>query len=409
MPHRLAPKLLVELTILVALPLPMGMAQEAGGLGLAECLAIAAARQPALATQRASLAAAERARQALAELRTPNFLARDLPYRRQQAELGVAAAQARLAVIEREVAYAVTRTWLTAVYALQQQQALENVLEELKVLQADLAQAPDKKITPRHLEALRVFVQVIGARLEEARQGSRRARAALREAIGLEPDCPIDLADRRLPEVTADISREQVIELALARRGELAQAGLGAQITGLEVQAQAAQRGATGRTFVSGADIHVQDVPQGSHDGDYRPGAVGMEMPQMLAGSRPCRVGRAQALHARMEAVVDKTSRLITLEAEDAWHRWTVSVQNALHLKRGAAQASQLARDLRDDFGVGVGRVKVEDLIQAEAMAAQLGAQATEAHFQSLLHLAALERITGGGFCAGFFTPQQAR
>jgi outer membrane protein TolC len=408
MPHR--PKLLVELTILFAVPVPMGMAQEAGGLGLAECLAIAEARQPALAAQRASLAAAERARQALAELRTPTVLARDLPARRQQAELGVAAAQARLAVTEREVAYAVTRTWLTAVYALQQQQALENVLEELKVLQADLAQAPDpKKITPRHLEALRVFVQVIDSRLEEARQGSRRARAALREAIGLEPGCPVELADCRLPEVTTDISREQVVELALARRGELAQAGLGAQLTGLEVQAQAGQRKATGRTFASGADIHVQEVPQGSHDGDYRPGAVGMEMPPMLAGSRPCRVARVQALHARMEAVVDKTSQLIALEAEDAWRRWTVSVQNALHLKRGAAQASQLARDLRDDFGVGVGRIKVEDLIQAEAMAAQLGTQATEAHFQSLLHLASLERITGGGFCAGFFTPQQAR
>src|SRR5262249_38999144 len=55
---------------------------------LAECLHLALERQPAIAAQRASLGAAQNASQAVENLRIPTLIARELPYRRQQACLG---------------------------------------------------------------------------------------------------------------------------------------------------------------------------------------------------------------------------------------------------------------------------------------------------------------------------------
>src|SRR5437870_3232533 len=61
-------------------------------LALADCLRIAIDQQPALAAQRASLAAAIEGHRGLERLFVPSFIARDLPIRRQQACLGVAIA-----------------------------------------------------------------------------------------------------------------------------------------------------------------------------------------------------------------------------------------------------------------------------------------------------------------------------
>src|SRR5262245_14207632 len=67
---------------------------EPPALSLADCLRIAAERQPTLAAARASLAAHEAAYRGVRDLNPPRFLAPDLPVRRQQACRGMAAARA---------------------------------------------------------------------------------------------------------------------------------------------------------------------------------------------------------------------------------------------------------------------------------------------------------------------------
>src|ERR1700694_4546507 len=61
---------------------------EVRTLTLSDCIGIALEQQPAIAAQRASLAAAEANRQALQDIHVPSFLKRDLPIRRHQAALG---------------------------------------------------------------------------------------------------------------------------------------------------------------------------------------------------------------------------------------------------------------------------------------------------------------------------------
>src|SRR5207249_4720114 len=74
---------------------------------LADCIQIALSRQPAMNAARSSLAAAQTGYCALANLRVPTFLAPDLPFRRQQACIGISIASAALDQTEHETIYAV--------------------------------------------------------------------------------------------------------------------------------------------------------------------------------------------------------------------------------------------------------------------------------------------------------------
>jgi hypothetical protein len=68
-------------------------------------------------------------------------------------------------------------------------------------------------------------------------------------------------------------------------------------------------------------DIHARPIPQGTRNTEYRPDAVGPEMPPSLAGHRQDRMARAGEFNARA-AVVDKTRNLIVLEAENSFFQW---------------------------------------------------------------------------------------
>src|SRR5262249_18311102 len=149
------------------------------------------------------------------------------------------------------------------------------------------------------------------------------------------------------------ICRDDIIAWALARRGELVQASLAAEITHLEVEAQGTSCRPKMETFAAAGDIHARQVPQGISNADYRPGAIPPEMPTMLAGSRSQRMERARSLSARAAAVADKARNLIALEAEDTYLKWLEASRKVSFTREAGAKADKLAEDLRKDFGSG--------------------------------------------------------
>jgi outer membrane protein TolC len=376
------------------LPQPRPLAEP---LELQTCIQIALQRQPALAAYRASQAAAEIGASSLQNLRVPTFLARDLPYRRQQACLGVVIARAKVLQAELETTYAVTRTYLSVLYARQQHAMLVQAVEALRERQKEAKEILDKglrrDLTERTLQRIAVYEQVAESRRHEAEEGINRARAALREAMGVGPDFPLEVAGE-LAFVPFEVEREQIVELALTRRPELVQASNAAAVVALEVPAQHARCRTQVQTFAAGSDLHANPVPQGSSNGDYRPGAVGLEMPPNLVGSRKARVERARAYQARAEAVVEKTRNLIALEAEDAYFKWLELSRKAAQLRQAAESAERLAEDIRQDYRNMRGPTTYEDALNARVLASQLRAQATEALYQYNLAVAALVRVT---------------
>jgi outer membrane protein TolC len=372
-------------------------------LVLTDAVQLAVAQHPRVVAARASLAAAEDGKQALDALHVPTFLDRELPVRRRQADLGVAAAQAELARSEREAAYGATHSYFTVLYARQQERVARRVVGRLTTLLDSVQQAldaGDKEVTSADLNRTKTYRNLAEARRIEAEEGARRALAALREAVGFEPCDAVDVPSDPLPEPDARPCRDDIVAAALAYRGELAQTALFGEAVRLEVDAQRTSLLKRVDTFAAGSDIHAGEVPPAVRDNEYRPGAVPPEMPAQLAGGRGGRVRHADSLAARAEAAAAANRGLIALEADDAFLRWEQASRQAAAAHIAADSGDLLADDLEAGFRARH-KVRVEDVINALALAAQARSQYQEYLYGEILALADLERVTGGAFHAG--------
>jgi outer membrane protein TolC len=376
-------------------------------LNLAECLHLALQHQPRVEARRASLAAAEDAQRALEALHVPTCLAPELPVRRHQAALGVTAGAAAVAQAESEAVYAVTRTYFTVLYAREQERVANGVVERLTAIHDTVRRsldAGDRDITSSDVNRTLVFLRLAQTRRTQATQGVKRALAALKEAVGVGPAFCLDVPPGSLPNPEVKPCREDIFAAALARRGDLIQANIFAEVACLEIEAQGTSHGFRMETFAAGSDIHSRPIPQDVRNTEYRPGAVPPEMPTLLVGSRPERIKHAQSLSAAAQADVEVTRNLITLDAEDSFLRWEEAAAEARQAREAADTGDTLAADLNRDFTARL-KVKVEEVVNAQVLASQARSQYNEYLYREILALADLERVTAGGFCAGLVEP----
>jgi outer membrane protein TolC len=384
-------------------------------LDLEGCRRLALERQPALAAYRASVANGYAKIKALENLGSlAEHFRKDLPFRRQQAAIGVSSSEARLHQAEWETVYAVTRMYWTLAYARSQLRLADQAfdpksptsLTQLKTKLEDRKFRRLKGYDKWAVTQLDGYLDTIRGRREEAVTGIERALAGLREAIGLPPGCPLQIKDDELPVPKAKVDREWILKLALDRRGEIVQVSVAVEVIALEVCAQSLINSLTAQTFASGSDLHAQPIPTGSSDGEYRPAAVGIEMPANVAGSRCVRVEQIQALHGRALAVQEKTRGLIALEASDAFLKWQQASEQVVHFDRAVANGRAVAQEAFELFASEDPDVKtqttVNDVILAYLKAGLFQGQAAQARLNLLLSLAALERVTAGGYCPDY-------
>jgi outer membrane protein TolC len=362
-----------------------------------------------LAAARASLQAKYAAKRGVDGIRAPRLLAPDLCIRRKQSLRGLDAAQAELYQAEYDTSYAVIRMYYTAVYAHQQLEVADDVVRNLRFWQERIRdivanQGGDRELNQDTVARLTIYLRLAESKQTDAAVGVERALAALREAMGVGSDCgrfgPFRPADTHMPEPSVEPNKDEIVALAVARRGELVQALVAADVIRLEVCAQGSFRfKPQARTFASGSDIHAKALPTGLSNGEYRPGAVGIEMPTMVAGNRDARMEQVQWFAVRADAVVEKTRGLITLEAENAYQNWVEATRKVSGTREAAQVGKALAERVRKNRAVA--NIKQEDLLQTDVLAGQAQAAYNEALFNQILALANLERITAGGFNAG--------
>jgi outer membrane protein TolC len=384
---------------------------KASTLTVAACRQMALEHQPAVAAARASLAAAVARSEALQRLHMPGLLSHDLRVRRQQSSLGVTVAQGSVLQAESDTLFAVNYTYLAALYARQQEKVAAEArrrLEDLKVVTQETLKAEERKdVLPEHRDLIEAYLKVVDGRSQEAIQGRARALAALREAMGVGCDFEIALPDRDLPCPQLALTKEQVVAMALERRGELLQAATAERIVGLEIDAQHAICLPSGRTFAAGSDIHARPLSPGAYGLEYHPAALSIEMPAQLAGSKQDRVEQAHLYHERAEAVVAKARQLVVLETEDAYLRWREKSVKAQNLRQAWQKSQKYSDRVRAKFDPA-GKTAFPSLgeaLNAGVVTTRLQIEALEAQFQSLAALAALERATAGGLCVDFDAP----
>ncbi len=374
---------------------------------LGEALSIGHASHPQLAALRASMNAALLKGRGLSEVkRLIGFLSPDIDFREKQSDLGLKAAVAEYDQAQYEVTYAVIRCYFTIVYAREQGAVARDLVEQLEANLEQVRKIVEGKgggirgISVNSVNSLEVFIGAAKKKVNEAGTGADRARAALREAMGLEPGTRVDAADEVLPEIKASITREVVIAHAVTRRGEIILSQIGAEVTRLEVSAQSARSfSLMATTFSNAADIHARTIPGGSREPDYKPGMIGPDMPNRLVGKRATRVETAGQYTIRSQAAAEQAKSLLGLEAENAYFRWVQAVKN-VEVSRAAAKAGRALIDrLHEAAG---GAPSKEDTIIAEVSSTQAFAAFNEALYDQIVALADLERITAGGVRVNF-------
>jgi outer membrane protein TolC len=332
----------------------------------------------------------------------PTFLQRDLPKRRQQAALGVQAAQAGVTQAEIDTTYAVQFAYISYLYALEQDKLARFVASELDKVHEGLSRAGEDQAQRAALAKVEALKLLTEGRQQEAVVGKERALSLLREAIGLGDDCPLEVAEQSLSE-SAAADRQQVVQLALARRPEILQASIGTEVTDLEVCAQQSRRFAlTVSTFAIGSDIHANPLPAASFSPGYRPGAIGMEMPVTMNGKRSDRVEQAKIYNGRAHSVLEKTRNLIRLETEQAFLRWQES-RKKLELFAAGQKKAERSRGLMPPPQPA----DLTNYLDIARLGTDLRFEINRARYELRIALIALERATAGGFSAGLESTQQ--
>lgn len=372
-------------------------------LELRECLEIGQANQPTVKAAKASLASGERGYLALQNFsRAVELISGDLPVRRLQAQRGIVAASSEVLKAQHEVTYDVTRMFFTYVYATQQEQTAQDIVEQMETfyrVAEDILKAgvidPKVKINNFTLYALDDAIGEIRRLREKASLGRKQSLAALKEAMGVGQDFELVPATKELPLMAGNVTLGKVTQMALARRTELVQAAVVLDVTRLEVCAQARlNHRKTVQTFAAGSDLHSKVLPTSLRNGEYRPGPVAPEMPTILAGSRDDRVGRALALCDRQEAVYEKVLGLVRLEAEYAFLQWQSTAERVRDAK---IRYDRGLKVLEESRAAAAARQDPELLVKNEALAGKAQAEYLEAVQRLIEALINLERVTGGG------------
>jgi hypothetical protein len=321
-------------------------------LNLSQAVQLALARHPKVAAKQASLVAAQDGLAALENLRLLALFDPEIGVRREQAIRGIAAASGDLRRIEHEVVYAATRAYFSVVYAREQEQVANKVVERLKATH-DAAEralkAGVREATSADVNRSQVYLRLAQTKQVEAKQGIKRALASLREAVGLGQGCVIEVAATRLPQPSARPEREAIVALALTQRDDVLMSNLFADIAYLEIRAQSTHFNKRMETFAAGADIHSRQVQQTVRANEYQPGGLPPEMPSLIVGCRPDRVKHAQSLNARACSAAVATRNLVALEAENAFLLWEQAAEQTTLALDAAQTGDKLADDLDQD------------------------------------------------------------
>ena len=376
-------------------------------LNLDEAISLALARQPAVAAARASLASAQTAREVAYTPIAGILGGSQICIRRQQADLGVAIAVANIEQVELETFNAVSRSYLSVVYARAQLELAEDAVRNLRTtanIARDLIEKGSKEVTKSDLDRLDTYRLIAESKAGEARLGVARAKAALAEAIGLDC-CDLEIGKETLAQFHdafiafgeqkgRKLSTKLAVEIALQQRPELRQSSMFAQVTGLEIRAQGRTWQPYARTFAATSDIHSKVLPATVMNGDYRPGPVGPEMPSFLAGTPSSRQQRAEALYQRSLAVDDKAQGLVKLEVEEACARLDEQIRQIELLRQAVVQTKKQKDDAERYYRND--QLKTEQLLTIQLLDSQTRAQLNEAYYKFGQSLGVIQRATGG-------------
>lgn len=394
-------------------PAPAAAWSASGKTTLKQAVDLALERQPAIRAANADATGAMVQRDSAYAL-TSSLGGPQIHVRRKQADIGVSIAQAGTERAMLDTIHAVSRTYVTAIYASEQVKVAQGALDNLRAVYntaKKLVDSGSRQVTTNDLDRIQTYMLLAETRLTEAKIGILRAKAALREAIGIDWDAPLELADENLTQYVdaiqrhseehhAHLSCEQAVRVALAQRPDFQQAQLFAELISLEVDAQKLTLQPYARTFAAIVDIHAPILPATVINSDYRPGPVGPAMPVYLAGSCSARTQRASLYYERALAIVDKARGLVALQVTEACERLQQEARQVDTLRKASQQANKAAKKAEEAYRAD--QLATDQMLMAQVLDAQTRAQLNEALYHHATALATLQNATAGQLWESF-------
>ena len=323
---------------------------------------------------------------------------------RRAARLGIEAREAGIDVRRAQVAGEVYRYYYGILLAREMLDILRDASDKINLARDKVRTMLDEgsdKVTTVDLVKIDVYSFELERKRIEAEKGIRLAFAALRWAIGVPHDTPIEVADGRLRPVPEGIpSLDTLEQYAFANRPELAQVHAGAEARHQQVIAAEAERWPT--PFV-GAEFNYRVAPgrelltDNPFVGDGYNGlgfkaAFGFQYSLDLS-SREARIRRARVAYREMLRKQEWARASIALEVEKAYLESDEAERNSALGRLSRNQGRRWLIQTVERYDIGVASTR--DLL--EAYAAYLKSQSD--YYQTLyshyLAMAELYRTIG--------------
>jgi outer membrane protein TolC len=252
----------------------------------------------------------------------PLYTGGKIRYRNQQAKLGIDAAGCGVDKARQQTTYEVSRAYYSILLGRELVRVAAEAAGQFRAIErlADSAiREHDRYVTPADLHRVRTLRELAEGQKVRFEYGIELAYAGLRAAMGLEPLCPLVIAEDRLPYQRTAFDLCALLDTAYRRRPELALAQISLRVAELDQKLASAQFhpdvGAFGR-FSSINDDRSYLNP--NHPVEWAAG-LQASMPLFAGGRRFAEHRKADHQYTRALEVLRVVKQTVGLEVEKAY------------------------------------------------------------------------------------------
>jgi outer membrane protein TolC len=283
----------------------------------------------------------------------PLYSGGKIRYHNQQAKLGIDVAGADLTKAKQQAIFDVVRAYQGILLARDLTRATQDTVGQFSAVERlaqSLLDGGDDFVTTADLARARALRLLAANQQIEFERAADLAQAALRQAMGMEAESPVVIADDRLVLERVSVDEATVLSMALTRRPELIKAEIGVKNAQLQEKLARAEFQPTVGLFAGATTLSgIRSFPNPGNDFELQAGIAG-EIPLFAGGRNIAGVRRSQ--HQLQQAVESqKLARdYVTLEVKQVFLDYK-EMSERLGLAESAVNDAQVAlKSYNDQF-----------------------------------------------------------
>jgi outer membrane protein TolC len=288
-------------------------------------------------------------------LTQPVYTGGKIRYRNQQAGLGVQAAGAGVAQSKQQTAFEVSRAYYGILVSRELVRVIDDSVGRFRAVERltqNLLKEGDENVTTADVARVRALRVSAESQRVEFQRAVDLAQAALRQAMGLDPQAPVTPADERLETSGVALELPALIAQALRQRPELIQAELGVKNAVLEEKLAAAEFHPNVAAYGSLNTLSgKRTFPNPGQDEEWAAG-ISVDVPLFAGGRRLAERRKAGYQFQQAQETLQAARSLVTLEVQKAYLGYTEMAER-IPLAEDAVREARAALKAYDEQFAG--------------------------------------------------------